>query len=302
MSEQEIIKGPIFIGGDGRSGTTLLNVILDSHPTLSVAPEYHFNGGSDLGSTALEAVRIKKDGGLLESGIRAVDTPEWKPAMQFVNRVVRAGLSLDEIHEAIQQAMEETGTNLVEFHDRCRLIEKFGRILVNRDSKKRWGMKIMREIRNPKRYANVWGDAQFIHIIRDGRDVAASQLLEHGSWGYGDIGEAAKNWCNIITQSRTNTSNLSYTEIRYEDIVMESEKSLRKLCKFLNVNWSKKLLAHEKQKHDFFETKVAHPSRQASMKKINNSAVGRHKRDLSQEQIDIFNSIAGEMLSSLGYE
>ena len=157
MSEQEIVKDPIFIGGDGRSGTTLLNVILDSHPTLSVAPEYHFNGGSDLGSTALEAVRIKKDGGLLESGIRAVDTPEWKPAMQFVNRVVRAGLSLDEIHEAIQQAMEETGTNLVEFHDRCRLIEKFGMILVNRDSKKRWGMKIMREIRNPKRYANVWG-------------------------------------------------------------------------------------------------------------------------------------------------
>ena len=70
--------------------------------------------------------------------------------MQFVNRVVRAGLSLDEIHEAIQQAMEETGTNLVEFHDRCRLIEKFGMILVNRDSKKRWGMKIMQKLEIPR--------------------------------------------------------------------------------------------------------------------------------------------------------
>ena len=74
----------------------------------------------------------------------------------------------------------------------ARLIEKFGMILANRDSKKRWGMKIMREIRNPKRYAEVWNAAQFIHIIRDGRDVASSQLMGHGSWGYGDVEEAAK--------------------------------------------------------------------------------------------------------------
>ncbi len=39
-----------------------------------------------------------------------------------------------------------------------------------------------------------------------------------------------------------------------------------------------------------------------SKQEINNSAVGRYKRDLSEEQIDIFNSIAGEMLHSLGYE
>ena len=83
MSEIEAINDPIFIGGDGRSGTTLLNVILDSHPTLSVAPEYHFNGGSDLGATALQAVRIKQSGGLLEGGIRAVDTPEWKPSINL---------------------------------------------------------------------------------------------------------------------------------------------------------------------------------------------------------------------------
>ncbi len=302
MSELEAINDPIFIGGDGRSGTTLLNVILDSHPALSVAPEYHFNGGSDLGATALQAVRIKQSGGLLEDGIRAVDTPEWKPSIQFVNRVVRAGLTLEEIHDSIQLAMEETGTNLVEFGDRCKLIEKFGIILANRNSKKRWGMKIMREIRNPKRYAEVWNAAQFIHIIRDGRDVASSQLMGHGSWGYGDVEEAAKNWCNIIIQSRKNTSGLSYTEIKYEDIVTNPESSLRMICKFLGIRWSKKLLVHEKQKHDFFETKIAHPSREASKQEINNSAVGRYKRDLSEEQIDIFNSIAGEMLHSLGYE
>tara|TARA_B100001996_G_C18576473_1_gene560525 strand:+ start:22 stop:927 length:906 start_codon:yes stop_codon:yes gene_type:complete len=301
MDSNEVINDPIFIGGDGRSGTTLLNVILDSHPGLSVAPEYHFNGGSDLGTTALEAVRIKQDGGLLESGVRAVDTPEWKPSIQFVNRVMRAGLTLEEIAEAISSSMLETGTNLVDFEDRCKLIEKFGGILSKRHSKKRWGMKIMREIRSPGRYAKVWDEAQFIHIIRDGRDVAASQLMGHGNWGYGDIEEAARNWQNIILQSRRNSSELSYTEVRYEDIVTKPEETLKDLCKFLKIRWSKRLLNHEKQKHDFYDTKIAHPSREASKKEINSSAVGRFKRDLNEEQIELFNSIAGEMLESLGY-
>lgn len=301
MVSSEAINNPIFIGGDGRSGTTLLNVILDSHPSLSVAPEYHFNGGTDLGPTALQAVRIKQEGGLLESGVRAVDTPEWKPSIQFVNRVIRAGLTLEEIGDAIELSMDETGTDLIDFEDRCKLIEKFGGILSKRHSKKRWGMKIMREIRNPVRYAEVWEEAQFIHIIRDGRDVAASQLMGHGTWGYGDIEEAAKNWQNIIIQSRKNTSGLSYKEVRYEDIVTKPEETLRVICKFLKVRWSKKLLTHEKQKHDFYESKIAHPSRDASKKEINSSAVGRFKRDLNEGQIELFNSIAGEMLVSLGY-
>ena len=79
------------------------------------------------------------------------------------------------------------------------------------------------------------------------------------------------------------------------------EETLKDLCKFLKIRWSKRLLNHEKQKHDFYDTKIAHPSREASKKEINSSAVGRFKRDLNGEQIELFNSIAGEMLESLGY-
>jgi len=32
-------RAPIFIGGAGRSGTTLLRVMLDSHPSIACGPE-----------------------------------------------------------------------------------------------------------------------------------------------------------------------------------------------------------------------------------------------------------------------
>lgn len=296
------MEGPIFIGGDGRSGTTLLNVILDSHPNLSVAPEYHFRGGPDLGPTVLKGIGIKRDGGMLPDGPRAVDTPEWKPTIQFINRVVRAGVSLDEIEISVLAAMDETKTDLIEFDDRCSLIGRFGSILMNRAKKKRWGMKIMREIKNPQGYAGVWPDCQILHIIRDGRDVSASQILEHGSWGYGSISEAAASWANLIESARKNSKDLSYHEVRYEDIVRNPRPTLVKICDFLGVEWDKRLLSHEDQEHYFFNTKVAHPSRDRTMKKIDDSAVGRYRNDLTREQIDAFNQVSGSMLKSLRYE
>ena len=39
MIQQSIDNTPIFIGGAGRSGTTLLRVLLDTHPRIACGPE-----------------------------------------------------------------------------------------------------------------------------------------------------------------------------------------------------------------------------------------------------------------------
>lgn len=292
---------PIFIGGDGRSGTTLLNVVLDSHPDLAVGPELHFAGPENLGPYILHCIDLieKKDPRTIGKALG--ENPDIKPGVQCVRRIQRAGFEIDDLKRLIPDAMQRTKSDLESFPDRSVLVDLLGRLACERGKKSRWGFKIMREIRNVRKYADVWPEAQFVHIIRDGRDVAASQMLEHGSWGYGDIEKAASGWVSVIEEARASAQGLSYHEIRYEDLVTDPEPALRSLLSFLGVSWDPAVLRHEQEDHAFFHTHVRHPSRDAAKKPINTSAVGRYRQDLSPEQIAGFEAIAMPKLRELGY-
>ncbi|MDX1454551.1 MAG: sulfotransferase, partial [Gammaproteobacteria bacterium] len=180
-------------------------------------------------------------------------------------------------------------------------VRELGERNAKKDGKSRWGFKIMREIKNLEKYAETFPDATYIHIIRDGRDVAASQISEHGSWGYGDISRAAAGWCSVIDGARATSGSVRYTEVRYEDIVMKPEETIRRLLDFLGVDWDPAVLAHSEQGHSLYETKVRHPSRDQVARPINDSALGRYRRDLKPEQIEAFEKVAGASLVSLGY-
>jgi hypothetical protein len=292
---------PIFIGGDGRSGTTLLNVVLDSHPELSVGPEFHFNGPTNLGPYALECLRLIRAKDRRVIGKALNKNLDLKPGVQFVRRVERAGIEIEAIERLIMETMEASGSDLQAFPERCALIHAFGEFLRVRDGKKRWGFKIMKEIKKPNKYAAVFPEAQFLHIIRDGRDVAASQMTEHGSWGYGDIEAAARGWVNIIRLCRKNGKDLPVLEVKYEDLVLKPRPTIERICAFLGVTFDETTLRHSEVDHAFFHTHVRHPSREATQKPINDSAVGRHKRDLTPEQIAAFEGIAAEQLREFGY-
>ena len=302
---------PIFIGGDGRSGTTLLNVVLDSHPDLSVAPEYHFSGCPNAGSAALAALDVAdpRSGWSPLSWLRdrlQGRNSESRPlvAEQFVHRSLRAGHRPDEIRACVRRAMKELGRDLDDFPSKCHLIDLLGRNLAKRSGSSRWGCKIMREIRKPQRYLEQWPRASFLHIIRDGRDVAASQMSEHSGWGYLDIAEAASKWKSIIGMARENARKhgVPVLEVRYEDLIQNNEATLRRIMEFLDEPWSDRLLRHEEAEHDFFRTTVSHPSRARTQQPLDASAIGRYRRDLDADQAREFESIAGEMLESLGYE
>jgi hypothetical protein len=284
-------SAPIFVGGDGRSGTTLLSLILDSNSELVVGPELHFRGPANLGASCVEACDL-----LINSDPRARNPelrnfPQIRGPVQFVRRCHRFGVSFDDLKRIINEQRACRGNELESFVDRCHLIEAIGQLKIAQTDKRRWGIKIMRDIGRPDRYAALWPNAQFIHIIRDGRDVAASQMREHGTWGYSDIEVAARAWVRLIENARSHSRGLSYMEIRYEDLVSDLERSVRAICEFAGVEFEPVMLDHSSAHHSLFENPYNHPSYKQAAQPVNSSAVGRYREDLSPEDIATFNEI-----------
>ena len=293
---------PIFIGGDGRSGTTLLSVILDSHPVLRVGPELHFRGPPNLGPYILRCLGIREGCSSTEEWVAHKKDKELYTGVHFVNRCHRFGIEPRELRGFVEQAMHACSSDLESFEDRCALIEILGECTRRRSDASRWGIKIMREIRVLDWYAKVWPKAQFVHIIRDGRDVASSQMTEHASWGYEDIEQAAVKWVELIRRVRRSTNAERIYELRYEDLVCEPLPTLRQLVDFLKVSWNEEMLRHQSQELPLFRNPYDHPSIDTVVRPINSSAVGRYRRDLSSKQIEAFEEIAGDSLRELGYK
>ena len=111
--------------------------------------------------------------------------------------------------------------------------EKFG--------KPRWGDKTPHYVRRMKLVQQLLPEAHFIHIIRDGRDVALS--VKDLSFGADSVEEAARRWRGGINRARRQSGELPhYLEIRYEDLVSSTEKTLRTIGEFINLPWNPSVL------------------------------------------------------------
>jgi hypothetical protein len=80
-------------------------------------------------------------------------------------------------------------------------------------------------------------DSKFVHIIRDGRDVAVSTMSTHRRLGHGqgDIYNASRIWNECIAQARASGSKLGpdrYLEVRYEDLMADPVGQLFPVFRF----------------------------------------------------------------------
>jgi hypothetical protein len=156
--------------------------------------------------------------------------------------------------------------------------------------------------------ARLFPDAQFIHCVRDGRDVAAS-LLERqwrdpktgAVFAYcADAGAAARYWSGLATIGLEAETRLGARVFRlsYEKLAAEPKATLTALFDFLGVPWSDKALAlHERNDFTGFDRETA----EKFQKPVHADYVGRWKRDLDAAQLAQVEKIAGPVLRKLGY-
>ena len=157
-----------FIVGVNRSGTTLLRLMLDSHPQMTIPPETHF---------VPEMIRLaRRENTTRKRLVRAAtDHPRW------------GDFGLEE--EVLLGRLQE-----VKPLNPADAIRVFYDLYAEKEGKPRWGDKTPRYMRAMPRIERALPEARFIHLIRDGRDVALSQAERAIDGEVPSITEVAERW------------------------------------------------------------------------------------------------------------
>lgn len=293
---------PVFIGGDNRSGTTLVAVILDSHPQLVVGPELDFREPDNLGPELLRCIELLEAGDPRVVGPWVQAAAEFAMPVQLVKQCHRFGVEFRELAQLVRTAIDACKSELVTFEDRVVLIDGVGEHRRARAGALRYGFKIQRDLLAHADYARLWPRARFVHVVRDGRDVAASHLRSDRHLYYSSIHHAAHGWAELMEGTRTLVEQGRVIELRYEALVREPEPTLRRLLAGLELAWDPAVLDHTGVRHDLLEHPYQHPSAAAVSRPISGAAIGRYRRDLSAHELASFEAVAGDWLERMGYE
>jgi len=122
---------------------------------------------------------------------------------------------------------------------------------------KRWGDNTPEYIYNLPVLKDLFPDAQFIHIVRDGRDVTLSSFKTH--FGAKNAYKGATSWVQEIDLVRTFAATLpkeQYIEIKYEDLLTRPVDVFTQLINFLGIEDPKNLLADFINKNIYSDLKL----------------------------------------------
>jgi len=275
------MQRPFFIVGFQRSGTTLLRAMLDSHPDVAIPLdtvglwaryEDDLDAYGDLGDEA-QARRLVADI-LAEERLELWEEP----------------LDVDEVIERRQRPGYPG------------IIEALYLAYAARKGKSRWGDKDPGNMRRLDRVLRWFPDALIVHIIRDGRDACLSHLRQ--TFGHSELFPCADDWREQVFWVRNIGRILGpdrYHELRYEDLVEDTETALRDLCDFLALPYSEALRSyHERRDEMVPESKrelwplLAEPPRRDNLY--------RWREEMSEGRRVCFEKRAGDVLREMEYE
>ena len=207
----ELLRQPIFLVGAERSGTTLLRMMLNSHPQIAFLFEFAY------------AVNM------------IPESEGWPDLRQY-----HLYLETDRI---FQDARRFAGLSIDANLDYPHLIDSFLRQKRDHDGKPLVGATVHYRF---DRLLRIWPDARFIHIVRDGRDVGRSRI-EMG-WA-GNMYMAVDYWIEAealwARLSRDLPADRRF-DVRYETFVTEPEATLTQLCTFLGLSYDPAMLDYTK--------------------------------------------------------
>ncbi len=251
---------PIFVIGSPRSGTTLVRLILDSHPSISCGEETHF----------------LRD-------LESVVGRNW-------DLVATYGLSREWWIEHLRG-----------------LYDTFQAEVLARNGKARWAEKDPTYTLHLPFIEELFPNALYVHLLRDGHDVVAS-FRER--WGYKSAARAARTeWARYVSAARDLGRRLPedrFLELRYEELVTDPETQGQRLFAFLGEPWQPEVLEFDPSQHAATERYQWFSAQQREAggedSTIYTSRVGAGGASLDPVLRTILRRRHGALLRELGYE
>ncbi|MGH8721733.1 MAG: sulfotransferase family protein, partial [Burkholderiales bacterium] len=257
---------PIVIGGCGRSGTTLLRMMLDSHRRICCGPESSLFRRRALDPDAL-AVRF----GFARAEVRAIHGAA-RSRQHFI--VGFAALCMQKAGKS--RWAEKTPRNIGRLDEIFRSFPKARFVNVLRD-----GRDVVASLRTHPR-----------HKVVDGK------LVPIETWK--PIAGCAQRWVSDLEGSRRWWSDPRFRTVRYEELVLNPRPVLEDLMGFLGEDWDEAMLAHAAADSPFRDaTRFA--QNPEALDAVSSASIGRWRRDLDEKDKRIVKRIAGPLLVELGY-
>ena len=270
-------QAPIFVIGSGRSGTTMLRLMLNRHTSLRIPRESWFIMPliEELPphQTLVDSQR-ERAFQIIRSHSR---WPDWE-------------CDDDRLRDAVFSHGDVTLAGLIDsvFRKCCGM-----------GGAQRWGDKTPKYSLYAQKLAEIFPDAVFIHMIRDARDVYLSMKL--AGWFGGSARRIGKYWCSTTCSALAlrKSSPLRYVEVHYENLVREPEAQLRHICKAIGESFEPAMLTFyesavmetapwEKSLH----SKTRRPPRRDDLE--------RWKKELSAYQIFLIESVVSNTMIDVG--
>lgn len=269
-------RGPIFIAGLERSGTSLIYALLASHPNIAMTRRtnlwtHFYNQYGDLSRP--------------ENFERCLDM-----MMQY-KRMRPLRPDPERIRREFWQG-EQTYARLfalLEMH----YAEQVG--------KPRWGDKSL----NTERYAEpiftAYPHARIIHMIRDPRDRYASALTR---WkvSRGGPGAGIAMWLSSANLAQRNQYRYPdrYKIVRYETLAGKPEETLRDICAFIGEDYAPEMLRMSGAAA--FRDEGGNSSYgQHEPGRISTKSIGRFQQVLSARQIAFMQMLGGGKMAGFDY-
>ena len=282
-----------FVVGVGRSGTTLLRLMLDAHPDLAMPPET----------------------GFVPTVIRAGRNPLTPAEMMALLREQR---SWGDHH--VDEAELERRLAAARKLDGSSALRAFYGLYAEGQGKPRWGEKTPAYVKKMPMIERALPEARFVHVIRDGRDVSLSRgkrrLAEGEAPGPARVAEM---WRNRILRAREDAERVQhYVEIRYEDLVTDTESTLRRVAELIELPWDDAMLTYyERAPERLAEMARDLPATGKKLSRSGDERMAAHalaaeppkadriatwRERMSASDRAAFERVAGDLLAELGYE